>query len=65
MEVKKDKNPETFSAQALGGGKFAIGFVEGAMPPAKPAKITLEIYLKGNHTDKPNATVPLTVNIVY
>ena len=47
----------------LGGGEYAIHFTNFKVTATKTQKLKLQIFLEGNNTGKPNATLNLTVNI--
>jgi hypothetical protein len=65
IEIKDAKNAELFEIFDYGNGRFAIGFKNGQpVRSAKPITLTLNIFLEGNTTAKPNATGKLKISIV-
>ena len=49
----------------LGGGSLAIGYFENLLPDAayKGGTVKIPVFLKGNGSEKPNATVSVKVNL--
>ena len=65
VEIKDARQAETFEILDYGNGDFAIGFRDGrTVQSAKPITLTLNIYLKGNTSAKPNASFKLKLSIV-
>lgn len=65
IEIKDAKNAELFEIFDYGNGRFGIGFKSGKpVRSAKPITLTLNIFLEGNTTAKPNATGKLKISIV-
>ena len=64
----KDKaGREHFTLVYLGGGEYAIQY-NGSLLPAnvgtlKTQTVKLQVFLEGNATDKPNATLSVKVNL--
>ncbi len=52
-----------FSLTPLGGGAYAIGYAGNTLSGTKTAKVKLRVFLEGNLTGTPNATVTVTVTI--
>lgn len=65
IEIKDAKNADIFEIFDYGNGRFAIGFKNGQpVRSAKPITLSLNIFLEGNTTAKPNATGKLKISIV-
>lgn len=64
VEFKDAKQAELFEIFDYGNGEFAIGFKNGkSVQSTKPITVTLNVYLDGNTSAKPNATVKLKLSI--
>lgn len=64
--MDKAKRPY-FTLTDLGSGLYAVQFNESLLPAdiakLKAQTVKLQVFLQGNETDKPNATLSLKVNI--
>ena len=60
----KDKagNP-FFELKYLGGGEYAIGYAGSVIRTTKNATVKLPVYLVGNNSAKPNATLSVSVRL--
>lgn len=64
VEIKDAKLAEIFEIFDYGNGEFAIGFKNGkTITSAKPITLSLDVFLEGNTTAKPNAAVKLKLSI--
>lgn len=61
VQIKGSKHQAQFQVLPWGAGQFALAQIPGAQ--AKSAKVTLELFFRGNATNKPNATVTLPVTL--
>lgn len=61
VQIKGSKHQAQFQVLPWGAGQFALAQIPGVQ--AKSAKVTLELFFRGNTTNKPNATVTLPVTI--
>lgn len=60
--TQTESSVSSFAVEDLGLGRYAISFRNNRVPP-KGTTIKLNVYLVGNLTGKPNATVSVKVNI--
>ena len=58
----KSKQP-CFELQYLGGGEYAIGYAGSRLTTAKGGTVKLPVYLAGNESAKPNATISVSVKL--
>jgi len=64
VEIKDKKLAALYQIHDYGGGQFAIGFKDDTVSAAaKSCKLALNVYLDGNATTKPSATVTLKLNV--
>lgn len=63
VRIKPAKGSEAFTLKDFGGNQYAIGFADGYARITKGGSVTLEIFLEGNHSAKPNATVSVKLNV--
>ena len=64
-KVQLDSKSEAlFSLKELGNGKYAIAYAGNVITTAKSQTVKLIVFLKGNQTNTPNATLSVKVNIV-
>ena len=61
----KDAEKSFFDLYQLADGSYAIGFKDNRIAPkAKNGSVKLNVWLEGNTTAKPNATVSVSVKIL-
>ena len=64
VKIKDPKLAALYEIYSYGNGEFAIGFKDNTVKPGTGSKsITLEMFLDGNATNKPNATATLKLTI--
>ena len=61
----KDKKTKTelFDLRRLSESSYAIGFNDDTVTSVKASNVKLKVFLKGNLTNKPNATLKVKVNV--
>jgi hypothetical protein len=67
VQIKDSKYQEQFVLRSLGNGEYGIRFLGDSIPVklvGKPLTLTLNVWLQGNESPKPNTTVTLKLNIV-
>ena len=64
VEIKDAKLAQLYEIYSYGNGQFAIGFQNSTVGAGvKSGNVALEVYVDGNASAKPNASVTLKLNI--
>ena len=65
VSIKDAKYQDAFVIHSYGDGEYAIGFRDGMVPETgKSVTLTLNVWLEGNETAKPNTTVKLKLVLI-